>query len=190
MSGPTPDPTPDPTPEPKPPDPTPDPTPPKPTFPKFVRPLITILLTVFFIGGYIVLFARGLWLGVFDDGEKNWPTADEDAQAVLTAVGGIAATLFAVALNLPDNASFGSRAASTIGLRKLPGWDTIDRVVLVVFGTALVLCYVPFSIIGFFATIARAEADVPSFVANFAGPGFGILLTAFLIHASGLTRPR
>jgi hypothetical protein len=179
-----------PDPEPKPPIPPDPPDPNPPTFPRFLAPFARILLTVALVGGYLGIFGVGLWLGWMENGHKDFPTSKEAGQAVIAGLGGLAATLFTVALNLPrDRNTVFKRAAMTIGLRRWPGWDTIDRKVLIFFGVLLVICYIPFSIFGFVETLARKEEDVPAFIVSFAGPGMGILVTAVTISFSRLTRP-
>jgi hypothetical protein len=170
-----------------------------------------------------VLFIWGLWLGVFENGKGDWPSDNEDLQSLLSTLGGIAATFFAVALNrprqdegdterthesnqptvlsLPGASSavllrrtglegIGKASARVLGLVRLPEWEGLDRTVLVVFGTLLVLLFPLLTVGGFIEAVARDTNDVPAFIAKFAGPGLGLLVTAFALSASRLTRPR
>jgi hypothetical protein len=81
-------------------------------------------------------------------------------------------------------------SARVLGLVRLPEWEGLDRTVLVVFGTLLVLLFPLLTVGGFIEAVARDTNDVPAFIAKFAGPGLGLLVTAFALSASRLTRPR
>ena len=195
-------------------------------FPRWLAPVTRIVLSALFMGGYIVLFIWGLWLGAFENGHGAWPHDDERLQQALAALGGIAATFFTVALNLPRDeggnsggdgntggggkphivpvpnesagilirktgiAAASHAAARVLGLVRKPDWDGHDERVLVVLGTALVLLFPLFTLVGLGESIFRAERDVPAFIAKFSAPGFAILLTAVTVSASRLTRPK
>jgi hypothetical protein len=146
------------------------------------------MLSLIFLGGYLVLFVWGLVLGLHGKANADWPTGNEDAQTLLSSIGGLAAVFFTVALNLPGKDPPRVRAARVLGFVRAPDWKGIDRKVLVVLGTLLVILFPLLTLAGFAETIWRTDST-PGFIAKFAGPGIGILVTAVTVSASRLTRP-
>jgi len=161
-----------------------------PTFPRWLKPIVEVIVGLLFVGGYLVIFIWGLTLGAKGHGSPNWPIKNDQVQILLSTLGGLAATLFTVALNLPTKDKLRLRAARTFGLvRPRAEWPQgFERSVLVVLGTTLVLLFPFMTLAGFIESLARPD-KTPSFIVNFAGPGMGILVTAVTVWLTGLTRP-
>jgi hypothetical protein len=171
-------------------EPPPEPEPPAPRFPAWLAPVVATSVSLILVGAYFVLFPWGLVLAFTGKGHHDWPSSNEQVQSWLSTIGGLSATFFTIALNLPTHDKPNIRAARVLGLLRGTGinWKRFDRKILVIVGTALVILYAPMAIAAFVVSLARPE-QTPDFISKFGGPGVGMLVTATLLWASRLTRP-
>jgi hypothetical protein len=165
--------------------------------PRWLQVGVNVGLAVTLLGGYLVLFGWGTyraWRGI---GESTWPVDNEDLHTVLSGIGGLLATIFAVALNLPVNDTMGRRSARVLSIILPPkpditgqarwDWDKLENQVLTVVGVAMVLAYLMLVPLGFFATLFHAD-HTPDFIEKFSGPGMGVLVTAVTLWVGRLAR--
>lgn len=151
--------------------------------PRWLSVLVNILIATLLVGGWIVLFTWGSLRGIRGIGDSNWPWSNADGQTLLAGIGGIATTVFAVALNLPKDSSLYVRVASTLQLvptnrfLRAPSADSVERAALIFFGVLLTLSVPVLIVLGAWATFKHSDST-PLFISKFAGPGLGILLTA------------
>jgi hypothetical protein len=164
--------------------------------PDWLGPAVNIFIAVLMLGGYYALFGIGTWRALRGTGDSNWPTDNADLQTVLSGIGGLIATVFAVTLNLPTTETLGVRVARVLSVVRPPRdddgnrvwrWESTEQRWLILLGLTLVISYAVLVPLGFIAALIRTD-HTPGFIAKFSGPGMGIFVTALTLFLGKLTR--
>jgi hypothetical protein len=161
--------------------------------PSWLSVLVNILIATLLVGGWIVLFTLGSIRGIRGEGMTTWPWSNEDGQTLLAGIGGLASTVFAIALNLPTDPKPHERVASVLQLvptkrfLRTPSADSVERVALIVFGILLTISVPVLIVLGAWATFKHPD-ETPLFISKFSGPGLGILLTALVFWFAKIAR--
>jgi hypothetical protein len=163
-------------------------------FPPWLAALLNILVAVLVLGLFLYFFIWGNWIAWMETGAPTWPTSSDVLQGILSGAGGAMASVFAIALNLPSaTGSFFVRTSRVMTLVKPPpvsrgiDWPKVSEGALVIIGTFMAISFPILTMASVFSKV-QFPATTPQFILDFAAPGAGLLIAAFLAYLGKLGR--